>query len=393
MNKTIAKLRAMGVLAFAAVLSACTLAPRYEQPASPAPTVYEGVEAKANAMAAADISWHEFFPDSELQGLIQRALANNRDLRIATLNVEAARAQYRIRQADLVPSIDAVGASSNQRIPASLSPTGATELERTYSAGIGVTAFELDLFGRLRSLRRAAVEDYFRLEETRTAAQLVLVSEVAIAWLTLIADRELLALAEETRSSQHKSYDLTKLRFDQGVSERDRAASLGVLVARGRSRHRAADAARGGGSQRACVADRRSRCRRKPARSHPPSKRRPSRAAAGGIAGAAARAPTRRARRRTRAQGRQMPTSARRARHSSDHRADGLLRQCQQTTRRAVRLRAHGVELRAQMQDCRSSTGGANKADLDLSKRAQAHRDRALRAIHPDRVPRGGRAR
>jgi multidrug efflux system outer membrane protein len=172
----------------------------------------------AATTAAADISWHEFFPDSELQGLIQRALANNRDLRIATLNVEAARAQYRIRQADLVPAIEAVGVSSNQRIPASLSPTGATELERTYTAGIGVTAFELDLFGRLRSLRRAAIEEYFRLEETRTAAQLLLVSEVANAWLTLIADRELLALAEETRASQHKSYDLTKLRFDSGVS-------------------------------------------------------------------------------------------------------------------------------------------------------------------------------
>src|SRR5688572_21079794 len=127
MIKVTAKMRAPGVLAFAAVLSACTLAPRYEQPVSPAPAAYEGVESLATATAAADISWREFFPDSELQGLIQRALANNRDLRIATLNVEAARAQYRIRQADLVPAIEAIGASSNQRIPASLSQTGATE--------------------------------------------------------------------------------------------------------------------------------------------------------------------------------------------------------------------------------------------------------------------------
>ena len=95
---------------------------------------------------------------------------------------------------------------------------GESELTRTYSAGFGVQPFELDLFGRVRSLRRAALEDYFRLEETRTAAQLVLVSEVANAWLTLIADRELLALARETRDSQRKSYDLTKLRFEAGVS-------------------------------------------------------------------------------------------------------------------------------------------------------------------------------
>ena len=201
-----------------AILGACTLAPRYHQPASPVAPAYESVATDQAATPAAEISWHEFFPDAELQQLIGRALENNRDLRIATLNVEAARAQYRIRQADLVPAIDAVGQADNQRTPASLSQTGGSTLTRTYSAGLGVSAFELDLFGRVRSLRKAALEDYFSLEETRTAAQLTLVSEIANAWLTLIADRELLRLAEETRASQHKSFDLTKLRFDSGVS-------------------------------------------------------------------------------------------------------------------------------------------------------------------------------
>jgi multidrug efflux system outer membrane protein len=210
--------RVLGAIAIAATLSACTLAPRYERPALPTAATFEGAQPASAPLAAADIAWSEFFPDPELQDLIRRAMLNNRDLRIATLNVEAARAQYRIRRADLVPSIDAVGTATNQRVPASVSPTGASELQRTYSAGIGVTAFELDLFGRVRSLRREALEQYFRLEETRTAAQLLLVSEVANAWLTLIADRELLALAEETRNSQRKSYDLTKLRFDSGVS-------------------------------------------------------------------------------------------------------------------------------------------------------------------------------
>ncbi len=208
----------VGVLTMAAMLTACTLAPRYEQPAAPTPAAYEGVDSTAAPVATADIAWSEFFPDPELKDLIRRALANNRDLRIATLNVEAARAQYRIRRSDLVPSIDAVGTATNQRTPASVSPTGDSTLQRTYSAGIGTTAFELDLFGRVRSLRRQALEQYFSLEETRTAAQLVLVSEVANAWLTLIADRELLALAEETRASQQKSYELTKLRFDSGIS-------------------------------------------------------------------------------------------------------------------------------------------------------------------------------
>ena len=212
------RIESLAMLALSAALTACTLAPRYEQPAAPVPAGYEQASDAAASPPAPEIGWREFFPDAELQALIGRALENNRDLRIATLNVEAARAQYRIRQADILPAIDAEGSANNQRTPASLSSTGESELTRTYSAGVGVSAFELDLFGRLRSLRRAALEDYFNLEETRTAAQLLLVSEVANAWLTLIADRELLQLAQETRDSQRKSYDLTQLRFDQGVS-------------------------------------------------------------------------------------------------------------------------------------------------------------------------------
>ena len=206
------------------------------------------------AQAAGDIGWKEFFPDPELQDLLARALANNRDLRIATLNVEAARAQYRIQRAELVPAIDAQGSSTNARVPASLSQTGESELSRTYSAGFGVSAFELDLFGRVRSLRRAALEDYFRLEETRTAAQLVLVSEVANAWLTLIADRQLLApgAGNARQPAQVLRSHQAALRF--GRVERDRPASLRDFVARSGNRHRPADAPRRAGSQRAGAA-------------------------------------------------------------------------------------------------------------------------------------------
>jgi len=218
MRILIRRLTTMGV---AALLGACTMAPRYHAPAAPVQPAYDAAEAaaaKAASLPAGDIGWKEFFPDAELQSLLARALENNRDLRIATLNVEAARAQYRIQRADLVAAVDAQGTANNQRTPASLSPTGESELTRTYSAGAGVSAFELDLFGRVRSLRRAALEQYFNLEETRTSAQLLLVSEVANAWLTLIADRELLELAKGTRDSQRQSFDLTKLRFDAGVS-------------------------------------------------------------------------------------------------------------------------------------------------------------------------------
>ena len=144
-------------------LGACTMAPRYEQPAAPVQATYEHADVGANnvpvSSPASEIGWKEFFPDPELQGLLARALSNNRDLRIATLNVEAARAQYRIQRADLVPAIDAQGSSTNARVPASLSQTGESTLTRTYSAGFGVSAFELDLFGRVNSLRHAALED------------------------------------------------------------------------------------------------------------------------------------------------------------------------------------------------------------------------------------------
>jgi outer membrane protein, multidrug efflux system len=212
------RLKGPALAALAGTLCACTLAPHYRRPAAPVPAVYEAGGENAATPPAAEVAWTEFFPDPELRDLIARALANNRDLRIATLNVEAARAQYRIQRADLVPAIDAAATADNERTPASISPSGESELTRAYSAGFATTAFELDLFGHVRSLRRAALERYFALDENRTAAQLALVSEVATAWCTLIADQELLTLAQETRGSQHASYELTRLRFEQGVS-------------------------------------------------------------------------------------------------------------------------------------------------------------------------------
>lgn len=205
-------------------LSACTLAPRYERPAAPVPEQYDGTALSGDTglpegvKSAADIGWREFFPDPELQELIARALANNRDLRVAALNVEAARAQYRIRQADIVPGVDAIGEGSSQRVPAIVSPLGTGGVTRQYSVELGVTAFELDLFGRLRSLRRSALEEYLALEETRIATQLALVAEVANVWLTLLTDRQLLELTRETLENQRQSLELTRKRFEAGVA-------------------------------------------------------------------------------------------------------------------------------------------------------------------------------
>ena len=200
-----------------AVLGACTLAPKYERPAAPVEPQFEGAQPTAEAIPAADIGWREFFPDPQLQSLIERALINNRDLRVAALNVEAAQAQYRIQRADLVPQVDVTGGVNSQRQPAGVSPFGGSVF-RQYTAAISVTAFELDLFGRVRSLRQGALEEYLSLEETRTSAHLSLVAEVANAWLTLLADRDLLKLTRETLASQQSSFQITRRRFESGVT-------------------------------------------------------------------------------------------------------------------------------------------------------------------------------
>lgn len=163
----------------------------------------------APATAASDIGWREFFVDPHLQELIARALHNNRDLRVAVLNMEKARAQYRIQRADRLPSVGA---------QAALSRSGGDNLAVTdaYSASLGV-AFELDLFGRVRSLSDAALQQYFAQEETQRSAQLSLIGEVATAWLTLAADQEQLRVSEAALETWEASYALTEQRHALGA--------------------------------------------------------------------------------------------------------------------------------------------------------------------------------
>ncbi len=206
----------------AALLSGCTLMPTYERPAAPVAQAWPAGPAyamdTATTPAAADLGWREFFRDPQLQGLIEQALANNRDLRVATLNIEAARARYQIQRADLFPTIKASGSGTNQRVPASVSTTGSEVISHQYSAGLGFSAYELDLFGRVRSLKESALESYFSTQEAQRSAQISLVAEVANAWLTLRADRQLLQLAQDTLKTQQESYELSRRKFDIGVT-------------------------------------------------------------------------------------------------------------------------------------------------------------------------------
>jgi multidrug efflux system outer membrane protein len=194
------------------MLSGCvSMAPTYQRPAAPVADVFPGTQAAGTpAGATADLEWQQFFGDARLKQLIELALQNNRDLRVAILNIEQARAQYQIRRADQLPSVG-FGVSATRQPDRSDGPGS------LYTAGLLVTAFELDFFGRVRSLSDAALGQYLATEEARKSAQISLISSVANIYLSLLADEELLALTRQTLKTRDESLGLTKLRFDNGV--------------------------------------------------------------------------------------------------------------------------------------------------------------------------------
>jgi multidrug efflux system outer membrane protein len=185
--------------------------------------------------ALPSLSWRDLFAEPHLQNVINQALANNQDLRAAMAEVEIARAEYRVQRAELFPHVDAALTGDESHGPLTIGgPTGAqtrvSSTSRTYDSSIGVSSFELDLFGRLRSLSHAAQEQYFASEAGASAARLTLVSEVASAWLTLGADRSLLAIARDTVTSASRTVDLTRSRVSGGVAPRsDLDQALTVL--------------------------------------------------------------------------------------------------------------------------------------------------------------------
>ncbi len=202
----------------------CTMAPKYARPAAPVPAewptgaAYAGAQVVTNAPEAPNLRWREFFTDQKLLQIIGTALTNNRDLRIAALNVERARAMYGIARAELLPTVNATGSGSKQRVPADLSSTGSRQTVEQYGVNLGIASWEIDFFGRIRSLKDRALEEYLATEQARRSAQILLVSSVAQAYLALAADRENLKLAETTFDAQKSSYDLIKRRHDLGLA-------------------------------------------------------------------------------------------------------------------------------------------------------------------------------
>ncbi|MYN25449.1 efflux transporter outer membrane subunit [Duganella levis] len=216
--------KSLFTMAALAMLAGCSLAPVYERPAQPvAPAfpngdAYKGVpQAAADAKPVSQILWREYFADAKLRKVIELALVNNRDLRVSVLNIEKAKAQYNIDTAALLPKLSANVSQSASRTPSNMTGTGQSVINRQYNGGLVMSSYELDFFGKVRNQSEAGLQSYLGTEEARRTQQITLVSEVANAYLTLIADQQRLKLSLETVKSQQTSYDLSKKRFASGV--------------------------------------------------------------------------------------------------------------------------------------------------------------------------------
>jgi len=223
----------------------CSFTPKYTRPEAPIPnnwpewSAYKNNQLPKNTPVATNVTWQEYFTDKNLQQIINMALNNNRDLRLAALNVEKARAIYGIQRAELFPVVGATASESKQRHSTDLTLPGQPRTTKQFNVDLGITAWEIDLFGYIRGLEEQALQEYLSTEEARRSVQIALVSEVARVYLTLAADRENLKLAQSTLETQRGVYDLIQQQYERGIAtELDlRRVQTQVDTARGNIAH------------------------------------------------------------------------------------------------------------------------------------------------------------
>lgn len=220
------------------LLAGCTLAPKYDRPEAPVPKTWPSgpsYQDTKQAPQASQLPWRDFITDPRLREVIAVALANNRDLRVTGLNVEKAKAMFGISRASLLPIVNATGNWYQERVPADLSSSGKIYTAEKYSVNLGLAAWEIDFFGRIRSLKDAALEQYLATDEARRSAQILLVATVTQAYLALAADREALQLVASTLEAQEAAYNMIRKRHEVGMaSELDlRRSQTQVETARG----------------------------------------------------------------------------------------------------------------------------------------------------------------
>lgn len=212
--------RLMLLFALPVLVAGCTMVPKYSRPDMPVAASWPSGDAYhmtgTAGKAAADTAWEEYFQSAPLKKLIKRALENNRDLRVAALNIERAAAAYRIQKTNLLPTVNAGASGARTGTPENISATGKSYTSNLFKANVGVTAYELDFFGRLRSLNQAALEQYMATKEAKTGVRISLIAEVSSAYCTYLADKELLKLANETYEAQQKTYDVIQKKYKLG---------------------------------------------------------------------------------------------------------------------------------------------------------------------------------
>lgn len=227
----------LGLMLLLVAMGGCSLVPTYERPEAPVADTWadSGIDAdSAGSAVAADMPWQEFVQDADLRELIDMALAGNRNLRVSTQNIELARAQYRIRRADQLPSL---GLSASGDRGTANPAMGVTDVASTYTVGLGISAWELDFFGRVAALKDVALANYLATEEARKAAQISLIASVSSTWLELKTDTELLTLAARTLATREQSLELMQMRVDGGASSALDLHQSESLVAGARAVH------------------------------------------------------------------------------------------------------------------------------------------------------------
>lgn len=223
------------VLGSAAWLAGCSLAPSFSTPEAPMASDW-GVDASGgesgsvNEPSFASLDWHTFVVDEQLQGLIETALKNNRDLRQALLNVEAARAQYGIQQSDRLPTLQVEGAGQRERIPGDLSASGRSTIQSRYLASVGLTTYELDLFGRVKNLSEAALQEFLATEEVARSARISLISDIIRTYVIRDGALERKRLAKQVLETRETSLQLMADRLELGAAtELDYQEALGLV--------------------------------------------------------------------------------------------------------------------------------------------------------------------
>ncbi len=204
-NKKLANL-----LIFAAIVS-CTLAPNYHRPKVQLP-LEESQDSSKKKIAV--ISWREYFQSADLQRVIEMALVNNRDLRVANLNIESAQATHGVARSNLLPTVNAVGFETRQGVPSGFS---SFTPKKQFRANVSLASYEVDFFGRLRSLKKSALEDFLASEQARNVTRIALISETVNTYAQLLLDRELLKIAEQNAQAQSERFKFTKLRYENGI--------------------------------------------------------------------------------------------------------------------------------------------------------------------------------